>query len=188
MGEAKRRRADLRDSFLQDLDRWSFPATEWERALALELGRLALLRVPRAPDWWLRQTRMVPQECHANAGFLAAGGPDYEHVTGWWPQDGDFVLHSVVRHRGRLLCVTPLHSAGWRAPAHVDFIPDPRIEWRREGAANVAYRDGVAIGPGVRTDPAETMRKAALVRGRLMAGVHPFQAVLLTVPDAPAPT
>jgi hypothetical protein len=65
---------------------------------------------------------------------------------------------------------------------HVDFIPDPRVEWRRDGA----YRDGVAIGPGVRADPAETMRRVALVREALLEGMDPRRAVPDAVPEAPA--
>lgn len=180
--------AKLRDSFLRQADRWSFPETQWERDLVLELGRLPLLRAPRAPEWLLRHSRMVPQRCHENVSFVVEHFPHCEHVSGWMPVDGDYVLHSVLRQSGELVCVTPLLSPGRGMPDHVEFIPDPRIEWRREGAVPVAYRDGVEVGPGVRTDPTATMRRVALVRERLLAGVHPFQAVLLTVPDAPALT
>ncbi|MEZ5778520.1 MAG: hypothetical protein R3E44_09170 [Paracoccaceae bacterium] len=144
--------------------------------------------MPRAPDSWLQRSRMVPQRCHENVSFVVENYADCEHVTGWWPQDGNFVLHSVVRQGARLMCVTPLHSSGWGAPGHIDFIPDPRIEWRPEDDGPAAYVDGMRLEVGVRSDPAETMRRVALVRERLLAGVHPYQAVLLTVPDATAST
>lgn len=179
MGEAKRRRDKLRDNLLKQGDLWTFPETEWERGLVLELSRLPVLRVTRAPDRWLRYTRMVPQQCHTNASFMARSDPEYEHVTGWWPLGGNFALHSVVRHRGQLVCVTPLPSAVLGMSDHVEFIPDPMIEWRREGAGHEAYRGGVRLGPGVRTDPVETMRQAALVRERLLTGMDPHRAVFL---------
>ena len=180
MGEAKRRREALRDSLLRTGELWTFPETDWERDLARELGRRPVLRVPRAPDSWLEYPRMVPQQCHANASFMARSDPEYEHVTGWWPQGGNFALHSVVRHRGQLVCVTPIRSADFGMPDHVEFIPDPRIEWRQDCEDHQAYRDGVRLGVGVRTDPAETMRLIALVRERLLAGMDPQRAMLLT--------
>lgn len=190
MGEARRRQAELRDSLLRQADRWSFPATEWERAVVAELGRLPVLRVPKASEWWLRQTRMVPQECHANVRFMVVNHPDRgcEHVTGWMPMAGEFVLHSVVRYEGELVCVTPAQPFLCGTPDHVEFIPDPLIEWRPEGGGFVAYRDGVRVDVGVRTDPAETMRWFALVRGRLLEGMDPRQAVSGAVLGTTAPT
>ena len=177
MGEAKRRREALRQSFLKMVDLWSFPETEGERDLVVELSRRPVLRVPRAPDWWLEYTRMVPQQCHVNARFMADSDPEYEHVTGWWPQSGNFALHSVVRHKGQLMCVTPPQSFLRGMSDHVDFIPDPMIEWSDEGADSRAYRDGVRLGAGVRADPAEAIRCQELFRDRLLAGEDPLRAL-----------
>jgi hypothetical protein len=97
-----------------------------------------------------------------------------KHVTGWWLQDGHYVLHSVVDQNGDYFCVTP-------APMHIentfDFIPDEKIEWRDEGEFRGAYRDGVAIGPGVRADPLKAIEKMKAIKQRLLSGMNPHQAI-----------
>lgn len=185
MGEAKRRRDRVRADLLRQAERWNFPATDWERDVVAALRPLPVVRVPRGDDRVLHSLGMVPQRCHANAHAMVERDPlALQHVTGWMPQDGNFTLHSVVCVEGTLVCVTPAQPPLWGMFTHVDFIPDPRVEWRRDGA----YRDGVAIGPGVRADPAETMRRVALVREALLEGMDPRRAVPDAVLEVPVLT
>ncbi|MDX3925169.1 MAG: hypothetical protein QHC90_05085 [Shinella sp.] len=176
MGQAKRKLEEARASFLAELDSWSFPATEWEAKVVADIGSLPVVKVTRYPDEALAYMRMPPRECHKNARFMQDNDPDkrLRQVTGWWPQDGQFVLHSVVFQNGDFVCVTP-------APMHsgrtFEFIPDDKIEWRDEGDYRVAYRDGMEVGPGVRADPAKTLVEIERVRQRLLSGMNPFQAV-----------
>lgn len=176
VGEAKRKLAEARASFLAELEKWSFPPTEWEAHTVAEISQLPVVKVTRYPDEHLAYMRMPPRECHANARFMQDNDPDKQlrQVTGWWPQDGQYVLHSVVDQHGEYVCVTP-------APMYVsrsfDFIPDEKIEWRDEGDYRTAYRDGIEIGPGVRADPAKTLAELEGMRQRLLSGMNPYQAV-----------
>ena len=176
LGEAKRKLADTRASFLQELEKWSFPTSDWEIKTVIEISQLPAVRVTRYPDEVLAYMRMPPRECHKNARFMQDNDPEkrLKQVTGWWPQEGQYVLHSVVDQHGEYVCVTPtpLHSE-----QTFDFIPDDKIEWRDEGDYRVAYRDGVAIGPGVRSDPPKMIAEMKAIRDRLMSGMNPYKAV-----------
>lgn len=176
MGEAKRNMEKLRASFLAELDNWSFPPTDWEARTVVEIQKLPVVMVRRYPDDALKYMRMPPRECHKNARFMQDNDPDgrLRQVSGWWFQNGNYVLHSVVDQYGDLVCVTP-------APLHREnpfpFIPDAKIEWRDEGDYRVPYRDGVEIGPGVRADPEMTLTELAKVRARLESGMNPYKAI-----------
>ncbi|AUX78890.1 hypothetical protein [Sinorhizobium fredii] len=176
MGEAKRKTEKTRVSFLAELDKWYFPTTEWEARTVAEISQLPVVKVTRYPDDTLAYMRMPPRACHANARFMQDNDPDkrLRQVTGWWPQDGHYVLHSVVDQHGEYVCVTP-------APMYVgrtfDFIPDEKIEWRDEGDYRTGYRNGIEIGPGVRADPAKTLAELESMRQRLLSGMNPYQAV-----------
>ena len=61
-------------------------------------------------------------------------------------------------------------------PDEIVFIPDPDIEWRTEGNHWVAYRKGVAVEPGFRSDPIEHKRVASIILARIEAGMHPLKA------------
>lgn len=176
MGEAKRKLETVRAEFLAELDKWSFPATDWELATVEEIKRLPVIKVWRASDRKLKWARMPAQQCHANACFIEEQDPDgrSKQITGWWLQDGDYVLHSIVNQHGNYICVTP---APLQPENPFDFIPDPKIEWRIEGDYRVAYRDGVKIGPGVRSNPAKTLAKLNVTRQRLLSGMNPYEAV-----------
>lgn len=176
MGAAKRKREELRKALLEEMDKWSFPSTEWETRTVEEIRKLPVVKVRRYPDDTLAWMRMPPRQCHANARFMQENDPERRarQVTGWWVQEGDYLLHSVVARDGEYLCVTP-------APLHqddlFDFIPDPKIEWREEGDHRVAYRDDVEIGPGVRSDPVGTLAKIEEMRARLLSGMNPYEVV-----------
>jgi hypothetical protein len=176
VGEAKRKLEEARATFLQELEKWSFPVSDWEARTVAEISKLPVVRVKRYPDDALAYMRMPPKECHKNARFMQDNDPDkrLRQVTGWWPQDGQYVLHSVVDQYGEYVCVTP-------APMHhedtFDFIPDDKIEWRDEVDYRVAYRDGVAIRPGVRSDPLKAIDDMKVVKERLLSGMNPYQAV-----------
>ena len=175
MGEAKRNLEAVRASYLAELDQWTFPMTDWETRTVAAIRQLETVKVFRRPDHELEYMRMPPRACHANARFIQDNDPLglSKRVTGWWLQEGNFVLHSVVEQNGNYACVTP-------APLHrenpFDFIPDPKIEWC-EGTVNwEAYRDGVEIGPGVRSDPIGTLAEMELIRTRLLSGMNPYKA------------
>lgn len=93
---------DIKDVLLE-LDRWSFPVTDWELATVKEIVRLRVIRVQRVDAAQLEWMRMKPRECHANARFYEENDPQRrsKHVIGWWPQNGNYVLHSIVRSRGK---------------------------------------------------------------------------------------
>lgn len=176
MGEAKRKLEKVRASFIAELDNWSFSPTEWESRTVAEIQALPVIKVMRYPDDALEYMRMPPRECHKNARFMQDNDPNgrLKQVTGWWMQDGNYVLHSVVDQYGDYVCVTP-------APLHpenpFDFIPDEKIEWRDEGDFRVAYRDGVKIGPGVRSNPTKAIADLEEIRSRLLSGMNPYEAV-----------
>lgn len=174
MGEAKRKLEELRRSFLAEIESWTFPATEWEARTVAEIRALPSVTVRRYPDEVLAQMRMPPRQCHPNARFMQDNDPErrLRHVVGWWPQGGNYVLHSVVDQYGQYVCVTP-------APFHptlFEFIPDPKITWQDEGDRRIAHRDGVPIGPGVRIDPARTIAEIQLIKAKLLSGMNPYEA------------
>lgn len=176
MGEAKHKLAAVRANFLTELDKWSFAPSEWEERTIKEIARLATVKVTRYPDDKLEWMRMLPRQCHANARFMEKNDPKgcLKQVTGWWLQDGNYVLHSIVDQHGKFMCVTPV-------PTHREntfcFIPDPEIEWREEGDYYEAYRDGVRINVGVRSNPVKVLSELDVIRQRLNSGMNPYKAV-----------
>jgi hypothetical protein len=174
----------MRELFLRELDKWSFPVTDWELATVKEILRLPVISVHRAPAAQLEWMRMKPRECHVNARFMEENDPEKrtKRVIGWWQQDGNYVLHSIVRSRGKYMCVTPVHE-GMNASSPFPFIRDPKIEVRVEEGRNSYYRNGVQIGPGVRRDPARTLADIEVVRERLLSGMDPYEALIIPSPS-----
>ena len=160
-------------AYLRELENWLFPITEWEVQTVAEISALPTVRVTRCPDDLLEHMQMTPRLCHANARFMQENDPDkrLKQVTGWWLQDGQYLLHSVVDRYGTLVCVTPVPLHDERT---FDFIPDAKIEWRDEGNHRNAYRDGVEIGPGVRSNPEETIKELKGLKDRILAGENPY--------------
>ena len=99
MGEAKRKLEAMRASMLKDIERWSFPPSDWEESVVASISKLAVVMVERASDEQLAWARMKPQECHANARFMEKNDPDRRtrQILGWWFQQGQYVLHSVIQ-------------------------------------------------------------------------------------------
>ena len=122
---------------------------------------------------------MPPMECHANAIFIQRNDPEKKmrRVSGWIVEDGLFVFHSVVRQGRNLICVTPAPLSN--GETHFPFIPDARIKWREVEGFMTAYRGGYKVGPGVRVNPAKTLRDVASVLERLASGLSEYDAVRL---------
>lgn len=162
-------RDEFRERILAKGRDWDFPDSEWETKAVDEIMALAddavvVTRVPAAQLEWMR---MPAAECHANASWYAKNDPRATMVTGWWVQFPSFVLHSVVRIGDDYFCVTPTPFD----EGEFHFIPDAKIEWRDTGNVRTAFRDGVAIGPGLRRYPSFTRAQNAMVRARILAGV-----------------
>jgi len=175
MGEAKRKREALRRLLLEKGSEWDFPPSDWEVALCSELESQIVLIVPRATAEQLSWARMKANECHGNARWYADNDPEKKArmITGWWVQEPNYVLHSIVERDGQLTCITPSPFETTELP----FIPDPKISWRVEGEVYHAVRDGRDIGPGIRKFPAFTVAVNAIIRERLSSGANPFHAV-----------
>jgi hypothetical protein len=118
--------------------------------------------------------RMPTNQCHANVRWYVENDPEKRSraITGWWVQWPDFVLHSVIERVGKMSCVMPSPFVEREIP----FIPDPKISWVKDGEAYSALRNGGKIGSGVRTFPAFTIARNAIIRERLIAGVDPLKA------------
>lgn len=175
MGEAKRRRKALAKLVIEEMKRWDFPAYEAEAQAIAEIEKLPVITVQRYPANILTEMRMVPKECHKNASFMENNDPERKcrQISGYWPQADNYVLHSVVERDGEFFCVTPVQIEAYD---QFEFIPDPDIQWIEEGGYMVAYRKGVAVGPGFRRDPAESRRIHKIILARIEAGIHPLQA------------
>jgi hypothetical protein len=176
MGEAKRRRErQVVLAMIETLERWSFPPTQAEADLVKKIAKLPVVQVRRIPREELNRKGMLPSLCHHNAYTFAKTDPEgkTKQVTGWWPGEGNYVLHSVVEHAGLFYCVTPKSD---EIPEIFSFIPDPQIVWLQEGNVKKAYRNGFKIDRGLRTDPAETIRINAIIRKRVESGMQPSKA------------
>lgn len=110
MGAAKQKRDVLRQLVLKFIDRWDFPLSEAEALAVKEIKTLREIRVRRYPADALAYMRMKPNECHANALFMMDEDPEgkCKQISGYWPQSGNYVLHSVVEREGEVFCVTPM--------------------------------------------------------------------------------
>jgi hypothetical protein len=89
-------------------------------------------------------------------------------VSGWLVTPGTFVLHSVVRQRGALICVTPAETGheDW-----IDFIPDPALMRSKTPAGQYIFQRGShPISYGLRYDPEFVEGLWDLTRKNLDAG------------------
>lgn len=175
MGEAKQKIEHLKALVLNQIERWNFPQSAAEADAVREIERLPIIKVWRYPKAQLAYMRMQPNQCHANARFMQDNDPEgkCKQLTGYLLQQGNYVLHSVVERDGDVFCVTPILIDD---PDEFQFIPDPDIEWRDEEDTRVAYRKGVEVQPGFRSDPGETIRISAIIKERIEAGMHPMKA------------
>ncbi|MER8417908.1 hypothetical protein [Mesorhizobium sp. M1329] len=174
MGEARRRREEIRGHLLAQVNEWSFPPTPWEAAVVAELLDREFRHVERLSDQELQYMRMPSNECHANARWFEKNDPTRQakSVTGWWVQGLNFVLHSVLSNGKDYRCITP--SIG--DERNIPFIPDIAITWIETGEVYSATRNGQLIGVGVRRFPALTIAQNAIIRSRLLAGYDPYRA------------
>lgn len=175
MGEAKRKREQLRQLMLRETDQWSFPPSPEEAALVAKLDVLPSVTARRVPEDQIAYMRMPGKECHANCAWYASNDPEGKarHVLGWWRQPEAYVLHSVIERDGQHVCITPQLQG---TPATFEFVPDAEIEVRDEGDVRVFYRDGRRWHPGVRARPQEMIEHMEKVRRRLRAGGNPYKA------------
>ena len=179
MGEAKRRsnvqKESMRKMAYAALEEWSRPATEWEKNLVIEIDKLPRVNVVRQPDERLLWMKMVPNKCHANAGWYAENDPTGKSrmITGWWQQDDKYLHHSVIATGDNFVCITPIIVP---APQTFEFIPDSKVEWRDEGEARFAWRNGRLVGPGLRADIELALRQNAYVKARIDQGMEPLEA------------
>lgn len=175
MGEAKRKQEALKELAKKHFARWDFPASDQEAQAVREIEQLDEYIVHRYPKHLLEHMKMKPNECHANARFMEDNDPEKKcrQVSGYWPQAGNYVLHSVVLRDGEMFCVTPIVIDG---PDSFSFIPDFDIEWKLEDDGYTAYRKGLAIEPGLRSDPEENKRISAIILARMEAGVPALKA------------
>lgn len=175
MGEAKKKREVMAQQLRLQAERWSFPESEAETQAVAEISKLDTVTVRRVSPDKLAYMRMEPNQCHANALFMENNDPQRKtkRISGYWLQQGNYVLHSVIKDDNGYFCVTPIVIG---APPVFDFIPDPDIEWREENDFRVAYRKGIPVEPGFRGDPAETKRMSSVIVARLDAGMSPMEA------------
>jgi hypothetical protein len=176
MGEAKVRRAALVADCLKHLEQWSKPATEWERSMAERLSAMDHIWASRLDAHVLSQMRMPKNQCHANAKWFAGKDSTATVVSGWWLQWPDYVLHSVVLKDGDYMCVTPVDMGDSPFP----FVPDSEIEWLDDGDVWTATYRSQRLGTGIRRFPEFTLARTKIVRDRIQAGVHPYQAMQFT--------
>lgn len=177
MGEAKRKSENARLGLIEELDKWLFPATDWERLAVKEILATPSAHVTRLPADQLARMNMKAQQCHVNASEYARLDPEKktEHLIGWWVQPERLVLHSVVRREGTLICLTP---TSFGHGSSLKFIHDGKIEVREDGNRRPLLRDGVNIGPGLRIEPEALIAKYSSWKARLEAGEDP-NAVLI---------
>lgn len=125
MGQAARRRDALRAAMLRHLIEAGRAPCPTESALRTLLAPMPTATVARADASVLAAMGMEPSGCHANARAFAMDVTGAEWVLGWWDLGHAWTLHSVVRLRGALLCVTPQARPG--EPGTLAYVPDPGL-------------------------------------------------------------
>ena len=167
----------MREHILSQLDRWSFPSSEWEKKTVGEVSNLPVTFVPRMPMDQLITMGMQPNECHENAWFLQENDLDDEtiHVVGWIDGgEGRYALHSVCEVAGRLICVTPVPFVQ-HAPFR--FIRDDEIVVSVGVASFDFTRSGHEIGIGLRMHPERVIAECDTIKRRLLSGEDPYQVM-----------
>lgn len=137
------------------------------------LSTMDYVMAERLPKSHLLQMRMPKNQCHANSQWYAEQDSNAEAVTGWLIQWPDYVVHSLVKVDGEYRCVTPVDHADEAFP----FVPDASIEWVDNGDVKIPTHKGMSIGIGVRRFPEFTLARTTIVRNRILAGTHPYEAM-----------
>lgn len=173
----ERRKEELHELILQNVEALSFPPTEWEALTLVEILALPRITVKRPPEDELLAAGMLPYDCHVNCAVQEANDPTKRsrHVWGWLIHGSDLILHSVIEMRGQWLCLTPQLV---RAPSSFQFIPDPFIEWREtiDGDAKEAFRGGVKLPIGLRKYPEYHLRMRDQFRDLVASGMSVLDA------------
>ncbi|MGO6943048.1 hypothetical protein [Rhizobium johnstonii] len=170
MGEAKQKNAQMIATIRNEMERWTQPYTAEEAEMVTEIKRIPVQHIQRGPLDQLKWMRMRPRYCHDNAVWMEENDPEHEAraVSGWLVTPGTFVLHSVVRQRGALICVTPAETGheDW-----IDFIPDPALMRSKTPAGQYIFQRGShPISYGLRYDPEFVEGLWDLTRKNLDAG------------------
>ena len=177
MGQASRRREAVRAAMLPHLAAAARPPCVTETALRRVLAGMPHATVPRAGAAVLAAMGMEPMDCHENSRAFAADVPGAEWVLGWWDLGHAWTLHSVVRVRGSLVCVTPPprpDCAGTLA-----YVADPAltvsVEERGDALVFSFARDGSPVDgfPLVRKAPDALRTAAERMQADLAAGADP---------------
>lgn len=130
MGQIRQDRSELTELILSECDLLEAPTTPHIETIRSHILQLQSFEIER----WAEATQggMEPLQCHDNAMKIERSAPSRKTyaVAGWWHVSRAFVFHSVVRHEGRLICVTPILCVP--AGGNLRFTPDPWIELSTE--------------------------------------------------------
>lgn len=170
MGEAKRNREALKARMLVELERWMEPESPAEIQLNEEIRALPFYSIQRASGHELAYMRMLPQQCHQNAGVYVRLDPTKEsrHVSGWWKRGGIFYFHSVILSHTKLRCITP-HADN----SPLEFAPDFDIVWHEKNGVMNSDRRGQKVPFLVRDFPEAVIAAATAAHSALLAGADP---------------
>ena len=97
-------------------------------------------------------------------------------VLGWWfnKDENVYVLHSVIRQGDNMICVTP---SPYDAENPFHFIPDEKIEMRKDDDEFIFSRNGQSIDAGVRKNSGTTLQEMTALRRDLESGCDPYDVL-----------
>jgi hypothetical protein len=173
MGEARRRKEQLRSIMMEELTTMAAAPSEQELQLAAELLLLPAAWAQRESPERLAWANMQPRQCHPNVAAYVRLDPNQRsiHRVGWWKQGAQFVLHSVVEIDGAFVCLTPQQPG---VPDRFPFVLDPKITLSDDGGGIIGFRrDGQPFPKVVRANPAPVIQVAKLGLDRLASGMDP---------------
>lgn len=98
-------------------------------ALTPVVRRLPIKKVSKMSNAVMAYMLMQPNQCHYNVQAYIKLDPHKETkaVLGWLEIDGCFCLHSVIKQRGKLFCITPTPLV---PASEFIFRPDGKIVMR----------------------------------------------------------
>lgn len=169
MGEAKRRKEELRKHVHREIESGLAPITDAEVALARHVTSLTYQTLPRAPREQIEYMRMQRNDCHQNAISYSKLDPEGKSraVHGWWKQGDHYVLHSVVEREGSMFCITPMpfgHSS------ELDFAEDPTLTVEEDGEVRSFQWAGGDAPIRVAADPAKLREHLTAMKKRIENG------------------
>ncbi len=167
----------MRAAMLGHLATAARPPCATETALCGVLSDMPHATVTRADAAVLSEMGMAAMDCHANSRAFAEDVPGAEWVLGWWDLGHAWTLHSVVRVRGTLACVTPPPRPGFAGT--LAYVADPALTVSVEECGDALVfafaREGTPVDgfPLVRKDPDALRSAAERMRADLAAGADP---------------